>query len=746
MNARQRVLAATLMALTLAAPPTRAADTMPPEIAAIMQRMKSGTPPSPEDQQKLQAWAQSMMPPGSPPIDFGSSPDGPNPNGPTANGPTPDGPTIITAGDRPGGEACPAPGHAVTLPGPVDEAAYLLMAVDTARAYGTQVPREGRDAIETTLADTIHPVAGADIAAALVLRGYGSAAAIAAARGAVANPSDPNTANTLGTVLRGMQDYRRATIAFAYAAVLTPGSATLANNRAWLAFSQGDFDAAGTLFDTAAYAGAPQPTVFLGKAMIFECAGQHARALPLFRASLAMQWSDMAADGIQFATQSIQKADGPGADIGSPDAYGDKDKSGQTPYWPDPPLAPTAQEFAAHMRGQHETWPIAIYAKGWQASVETNIRTITANRTRLSETIIDGNSTTINFGYDRQIFILDDIFEMIQARDYAKYDKFTQQTENALQDDGVISIGPDPSLDKMSCGMVRARNTKVHGGYMPNAEGRWTEVRQAMNDLYAFSSSTLASIDDGATNAAAGALLAERAVLMAEAFTTSLHMWAQETNAAWRFKDFDCLPPPPKPRPVGSLKPYKHDPLACKAGELHENYVVVGLNADCTHMVLSLGELLQGSLDYKFGKDWDHDTLTIWAGAGFGTNGGNTRGSVTAGASSGVYATVGAGGALIDAGYSGQGGVTVGAPNMKAMPGGNMEPGPPPPDIQSGQGGASLTGTVGARISLIDGPPNPITGQSAVAGEGEITTGHGITFGANGTGSMTSGRAMHVPP
>ena len=731
MRSLARTLSASLLALhTLAIPPARAADTMPPEIAAIMKRLQTGTRPSPEDQQKLQAWAATMMPPGAPT---------PAPDDDLA----PSGPVTLTASDRPGGEACPAPGRAVAPPVAIDKDAYLAMARDTARAYGTQVPQDGRTTLDAALSDRRNPVAGADLAVGLLVRGYGSAAAIAAARGALAAPSDPNTANTLGTILRGMQDYKRATIAFAYAAALSPGSATIASNRAWLAMSQGDAAAATPLFEKAAQLGPPNPAVLLGQALIEECAGHHAKALPLFRASLALQWSDMAAAGVQWAQKSIQKASGNAADIGSPDAYGGK--TGETPSWPDPPLPGTAKEFAGTMKTQFETWPITRYAKGWTDSIAANLGTAQARRPRLSETVIDDTGTTITYGYERQMFIFDDIAAMIVAREAAKYDKFTQQTADAIERDGTMMHDTSPGEDKKSCGMARDRNTAVHGTYAAIAEGRWTDVRKAMADLYGFSRATLATIDDGDTAANASAILASRAELMAQGFTTDLQLWALETNAAWRFKDFQCAPPAVVARPVGRLKPYKIDPNACHTGELHMNFGILNLNADCAHMVLTFGQLLQGSLDYKFGKDWDHDTLTIWAGAGFGTNGSGTKGSVTAGAQSGAYATVGAGGSVIDAGISGQAGVTGGVSNASAMPGGSFGPGPPPPDIGSGQGGVTAGATVAARISLIDGPPNP-TGRQTEAGDGEITTSSGITFGGNATGSTTSGRAMHVPP
>lgn len=753
---------AALLLVLLAAPVSpgaKAADTMPPEIAAIVKRMATGAEPSPADEQKLEAWTASMeaasnpapAAPGATASPANSSaaaaPQGANPSvsAPAA------GTTSLTASDRPGGEACPAPGQAAGLSVPASQAAFLAMAKDAIRGYGSQVPQEGRAAIEAALADRTQPVAGADLAAAFVARGHGSAGVLAAAQGAVANPADAVTASTLGSLLRGMGDYKRAAIAMNYAATLSPGSATLAGNRGWLAMSQGDTQAAAGLFATAAKAGPPAPMVLLGQALIEECAGRHAQALPLFRASLAMQWTDMAAAGIQWASGSIRQdaaKAGTTPDLGSPDQYGGKPggAGGDTPDWPDPPLPPTAQELAGNLRAGYPASPLARYAAGWNDAVASDLRTAIANPPRRSETIIDDTGTTITYGYDRQLFMLDDIFAMIDARYGPGYDRFTRQTSDALERDGTMLHNTDPATDAMSCGTVRARNTATYLGYGAIAKGRWTDVRKAMADLYGFSRPVLASIDDGTTNANANAILASRANLMAAGYATDLLFWNMEANAAWRFKDFQCTGVPSKPRPVGRLKPYKIDPNACHAGELHMNFGIINLNADCTHMNLTFGQLLQGSVDYKFGKDWGDDTVTLWAGAGFGTNGSNTKGAVTVGAQAGVYATLGAGGSVVDAGISAQGGVTVGATNAAAMPGGSFGPAPPPPDIASNQGGVSAQATVTARISLIDGPPNPASGSRTMAGDGEITTTSGMTFGANATSSTTSGRAMHVPP
>lgn len=726
-------------------PAAWAASTMPPEIEAIFKRMANGGgAPSAEDQRKLELWGKSILPDADKPD--ADKPDAVKPPG--ADDGSNGGRLVLTIRDRPGGEACPAPDRAVASLAKIDKAAYLAMAQDAVRGYGRQIPQDGRKAIETALADRAKPVAGGDLAVALIAKGYGSAAVMAAARGAIANPDDANTANTLGTALRGMEDYKRATVAMGYAAVLSPGSALLASNRAWLAFSQGDMAGATALFSAAAYAGPPSPSVFLGQAMIEECAGNHAKALPLFRTSLSMQWSDIAAAGVQWAEKSIVKAAGPGGtpDLGSPDAYGGKAEGKGTPYWPDPPMPPTAQELASNLKVGYTKAPTTRWDAGWHDAVQANLSAAAANPTRLSETVIDDTSTTMTYGYERQLFILDDVFTMIDARDAAGVNKFIQQTADALERDGVVMHNDTRELEAMSCGAVRARNTTTYIGYNADARGRWTDVRKAMADLYGFSSDVIASIDDPISAAGADAILASRANLMAIGYSTQLMFWTLETDAAWSFKDFQCVVPPPKPRPVGTLKPYKIDPNACHTGELHMNFGIINLNADCNHMVLTFGRLLQGSLDYTFGKDWDHDTLTVWAGAGFGTNGSATKGSVTAGAQAGVYATLGTGGALIDAGISTSGGVTVGATNAGALPGGSFEPGPPPPDIGSGQGGITAQGTIAARISLIDGPPNPVSGAQAQAGEGEITTSSGITFGANATSSTTSGRAMHVPP
>jgi hypothetical protein len=178
---------------------------------------------------------------------------------------------------------------------------------------------------------------------------------------------------------------------------------------------------------------------------------------------------------------------------------------------------------------------------------------------------------------------------------------------------------------------------------------------------------------------------------------------------------------------MGVLRNYPIDPLACKTPEVHMNFGIVNLNGDCAHLVLSFGELLQGSLDYKFGKDWGDDQLTVWAGAQIGTKGQITNGAITGSASAGVYMTVGTNGALLDAGVQASGSVTGGLPHAT---------GPDIGKVESGQSGGNEQLGVTAKISLIDGPPNPLNGgKAADTGDGTLTSSYGFTFGGNATGS-----------
>jgi len=685
---------------------------------AILKKISSGKPPSPEDQAKLEKWSQGLG--GST-----AAPGGANGGGASAGGAfsaVPSG-TILTAGDSEGGEVCPHAGHAVAA-GPVGIDAYVAMAKAVRDAFGQKVPIDARSALFAALNDAAHPVAGGDIAVAMILHGHGSAAVVAAANGAIANPRDPVTANTLASALRGMKDYAHATTALAYARTLSPNSTTLANNLAWLAFAQGDTKFAGTMFSAAASNHKPSAQTLLGQGVIALCSKKYAQALPLFRQSLMSQWTDMAAAGVQVSEKGMQQgADGMGADIGSPDTYGPKGKT--TPYWPDPIISSSGAGFAAEMHAKNPH--ITAFADAWGKAVETNgniMKGLVTKAHPTSETIVDGNSTTFIHGYERQYFELNDIKNMIVARDEKAANAFLDGVGNLVTADGPMQGGGAEPPASWTCGFVRGRFDRNHGAFMALYSGRRPVFDRKIADLYALSAPIIASIDHADTQKMADAALNNVIASWQVGEMASVGTWGLEARAAYDFKAQDCVVPPPVPRPMGTLKNYPLDPNACKTPEVHMNFGIVNLNGDCEHLVLAFGELLQGSLDYKFGKDWGDDQLTVWAGAGVTSSGSLTRGAVTANASAGVYMTIGANGTVLDAGVQASAGVTAGAAHSSVpdIGGGSHT-------VSSGQGGANASAGVSAQLSLIDGPPG-----GAKTGDSSVSSNYGFTFGGSAPG------------
>jgi hypothetical protein len=689
----------------------------PPEILEILKKMGSGKPLSPQDQAKLDKWSKGLASGGA------AAPAG-KPGGTAMTAP-PSNVQRLTAGDNEGGEVCPKAGHAIAA-GAVTAEAYVTMAKGVRDYYGNKLPQDARGALFKVLNDRAHPVAGGDVAAAMIVRGHGSAAVTAAAAGAIANPRDPVTANTLASALRGMKDYKNATLALSYARLLSPKSTTLANNLAWLAFAQGDTGVASKLFSAAASDHRPSAQTLLGQGVIALCGKKFAQALPLFRQSLMQQWTDMAAAGVEVSEKGLQQANGAGADIGSPDAYGPKGKA--QPDWPDPPVSSNPQEFAGLGKA------LGKYVDGWVKAMQDNqgIMTGLVTKTRFtSETEIDANSITYRHGFEREAFELNDIKNIILARDETASNNYMKSVADLQKADGPMAGGyGDGGEPNVSCAVARARFGRNHAAFMPLYSARQTQFRRKLADLWGFSAPVIATISDRDTNRSAQAALNNVVASWFDGEMAPLGAWQLEGYAAYSYKAEECKPPPVVPRPTGVLKNYPIDPNACKTPEVHMNFGIVNLNGDCAHLVLSFGELLQGSLDYKFGKDWGDDQLTVWAGANIGTKGELTNGAITGSASAGVYATFGAGGAMLDAGVQAAAGVTGGIGHEKM------------PDIgvgkvESGQGGGNEQLGITAKISLIDGPPNPVTGGKGVeTGDGTLTSSYGFTFGGNATGSV----------
>lgn len=144
------------------------------------------------------------------------------------------------------------------------------------------------------------------------------------------------------------------------------------------------------------------------------------------------------------------------------------------------------------------------------------------------------------------------------------------------------------------------------------------------------------------------------ALAHASAFAALVVSVGRDVEAAYDMDE--CKPPPSPPPPKWqALKKYKVDPEECKSGETHMNFGVANLNADCEHMTLDFGEGAVFAGEYKFGKDWNDDQITIFAGAGVNAG----LGPLSASAKTGAFITL-QNGEIVDYGNQSSAGVSAG--------------------------------------------------------------------------------------
>ncbi len=621
---------------------------MPPNIQKIMQKLQSGQQPTPAEQKALTQWGESMagIKPGSPEAQAISQGQ--------ANAAQPK----FEVGSGEDGDPCHKGGKkAVGFGAAPSRDAYVAMAKDAMRSYRAHLLPQAQASLNSALSKA--PISGSDVAALLVVNASGSAAVVSAAYAAANNPNDPLAANNLGAILRGMHDYARAAVALQYAKSLSPDSPLIASNLGWLAMGQGDSKTASAFFHAATAKNGKFSPALLGEGLVAQCAGHSAQALPLFRASIANGFSDLAEAGIDSAEANIASSKNPDAGNASPDTYG-KNSGGDMPDWQDPPFP----HDAATMAASHDV--ILKYLDYWADHAKHAAVQATQVGLQVKGASTSGSAGHLVFqrGYKKESFVLGDIRNILMRDTAPIVEKWTSDVaDRAIRQAGCHSCAEQREVPSCSW---RARMIPVHESLVPEEAADWTKLRKSFADLYGFSRQWIQEIHDPAAAQVETAALEQWVTMVAGPFSQPIENWQGEVAIDYS-AGANCNPPPEIPGKKGTLKPYKIDPTACKSGSVSMNFGFANLNADCDKMSLTMGEGLVGAAEWKFapdytkgadgvlrptGTDWSNDQITIFVGAG-GQSAAGPNGAV------GGFVTV-QNGQMIDIGGQAQVGVSPG--------------------------------------------------------------------------------------
>lgn len=185
---------------------------------------------------------------------------------------------------------------------------YLTMVRELITKYGGKLGSK-LTLVRQMLMESSVPTDGADMAAIFHMSGWGVAAVYSAAWSAEKVPQDILAANTLGVILKDMQDYNASLKALKYADKLKPGIPVVIINTGWTCYEMGDFESAQQMFSKALRINPDLTAPHLGLGLMAECAGDHFTALKHLRIALADNYSSA---GLAAYRQAKTAADASG--------------------------------------------------------------------------------------------------------------------------------------------------------------------------------------------------------------------------------------------------------------------------------------------------------------------------------------------------------------------------------------------------------------------------------------------------
>jgi hypothetical protein len=281
-----------ILCLVVVAGARAQAPSIPPDIQAIINKLKSGQGTTPTEAKRLQEWSKSMS--------AAASGGGANKASATSASA---GPAVGVQGSK---TPCP-PAHAlpVTAAAPT-RAEYIVLVKSLVETYGKKLGTH-RAEFDHIFAKPGAASSASQAGPVLFISGAAGASVYASAVAAVANPDDLQVAGNLGVALDSIPDAKAATAVLLYARKLAPQQATPALNLAWVYFNSGHAAEAKTQFQNAATLDPDLSGPPAGLGMLASCKGDTATAMSMFRKSLSKSYSGVVAVGYTQAQQVEEK-------------------------------------------------------------------------------------------------------------------------------------------------------------------------------------------------------------------------------------------------------------------------------------------------------------------------------------------------------------------------------------------------------------------------------------------------------
>jgi Flp pilus assembly protein TadD len=725
------IFAAVMLAALLAVSSyAQAPPSIPPDVQAIMNKLSSGGTPTPQEQQRLQDWGQSMA---KGMTSSGAASGGASPsNGSPLQGQPGTGKISFT-------QLCPKPSSAA-LPSTAPTAAeYLALVKTLATRYGAKLDAQTRIGIDGALTQ-----AGANagsLAALLVVAGAINEAVYAGAVAAQRNPLDVNAANNLGVSLDQASDYPDAARVFLYLTSLRPQSPLANVNLAWAYFNAGASAAAKKQFVHAQSLGPDMAAPEEGQGLIAGCQGDMASAKTLLGSSLKKGYSSAGAVGF-MAAQRAQPSSATDAGWTPPDSDPPPDTDSMIPDLKVPEQMEYSPDYAAALAqlSQHSQSRLADLGNQIMAAGQR----VAAIKQRFQQ---QGDSAiNLPLTFEAELFEWKEVTDLAYTARFRNVDQVNKEVTQAMNANGetiLTTVGGDLQqlnqvqqrqiqlLNEMQgCGdnqacwdkydkelkEVQAQIDQVNYQMCLHSEQsidvdytqsyklwktQWDDFRPASADLYAFTDPILNRVWVPALNEF---LSLQREAMVLAIYTPLAGAASGLVAMGDAYKDMKCVPPPPKESENQAKDPDlpKETPPPCPLGNgIGFGLLVVSVHLGCDSASIEGGEALK----FKASRNFSTHCTTLWAGVGAGASAGFDApmlGSMTPKASlsaeAGVGITIGQNGTVSDVFVSSELSAKVSAGKIDTGPISLPQPGTSIGMSASGvlslENGASLSGNI----------------------------------------------------
>jgi len=671
----------------------------PADIQKIMEKLSRGQELTDAEEERLNQWSESMQ---KTVEDFEKS------QGKAGTG---------EKGSLLGGEKveCPKAQTIKTLPtrAPALDA-YIALVNGVATKYGAKAGN-AKTGLDSGL-QAAPKVKGGDVGAVLVAAQAGSAAAYVTAKGILKDPLNFMSANNLGVILTGMEDYSNALSVLLYADKMRPNVPLVQVNIGWVYFGIGDRANAKKYFQKALQFYPDFSGAHNGLGLLAECEGNHIEAMAHFREAFKTGFSAVGAVAYRAARQANAESGNSGNQSSQP--ISEEKESGGNFKVPDPPVtekpgpSQDAKPRIAQMNSRIDQRLQAVQQGLLQAS-----ETLRRQNERASK---DPNALVLNVTFDKQIFLFQDITEILlgensqlgkalkTTREEAEksaqgaadllpdFQLYTQKNEehvkrmeqlfnemNACGDNDPCRKAVEGKLDQLRYEMEQEayrlclkQKDMLESAYVHQFKG-WKayhdEVGRTLADYIAFTTPVIADVYAPTLNEFMN-LFREAHILTRE--KASIGLSANLPDMADNIAALECREPTP-PEPATSDEGgdvQKKQPKPCPFKKPFTlKLIVVSMELDCTYVKIEGGEGLVAS--YK--RDFNKKETTIGIGVGA-----TAESELGGGSAKMMIEVTGSGNKVSDVAFKS---------SVSGKLGGEWT-------------GASMEGELGGRISLESGP------------------------------------------